>query len=138
MGVDYSSQAFIGVEIPNPNIIERIRLCDHPEQKAKFCPECGRPMWKDEERLHPILDKMQDDYDGKGPLTYISSGMFEGVYVGYKFADSGSNRSGGRCASKIELSDDLSIPEIKKKMKKVLGDLYNERNFGLWSVLDAG
>ena len=97
-------------------------------------------LWKEQKRRHPVLEEMEEDYHQKGPLRYISSGMYEDVYVGYnKLApESGSNRSGGRCASKVELPDDLSIPEIKKQLKEKLGDLYDEKNFGLWAVLSAG
>lgn len=30
---------------PKKPILEKIRGCEHKEVEAKFCPECGKPMW---------------------------------------------------------------------------------------------
>lgn len=48
MSTTHRSFLIYGVRIPIDKIEkwEHQRLCNHPELPVKFCPECGREMWK--------------------------------------------------------------------------------------------
>lgn len=134
MGVDYYAQSIIGVRISNPRVTTTVRGCNHPEGKAKFCPECGKPMHTQEKGLHPIVEKLDDCYS-KEKITLLWSTDQDEAYVGFFKGRSESSRSGGaRDAAKVELPD-LNIQELKDALQKELKELYNEKEFGLWTVL---
>jgi hypothetical protein len=136
MGVDYYAKSIIGVRIPNPTVKKQVRGCEHPESKAKFCPECGKPMYFQEEGYHPIIEAL-DEYDSKKvtKLKLVWSTDQEEAYVGFFKGGSDSSRSGGANeAAKVDLPD-INIQELKDALQKELKELYNEKNFGLWTIL---
>lgn len=134
MGVDWSGNAIIGVRIRNPRVQTKNRGCRHPEQPARFCNECGKPMWETSTELSPKLDALEDDRNNKTGLQVCYSTDNEEYFVGQYMASSGSNRS-GECIGFKELPPVLNTQEIKVKLMEYLGDLYNEKEFGLWTVL---
>lgn len=139
MGVDYNAQSIIGVMIPNPYVKVQERGCCHAEKKAKFCPECGGPMYKEQKRQHPIIEAL-DDYGSKKHTTLklIWGTDQEEAYVGFFKGESDSSRSGGaRAGFKVDLPD-INIQVLKDVLQKELKELYNEKNFGLWTVLHCG
>ncbi len=78
MGLEYEACAVIGVKIVLKSDIQTItvRGCSHPEVKgAKFCPECGRPMWQSTQEK--ILDPYTDLYE---PLCRVFQGSLYHVY----------------------------------------------------------
>lgn len=137
MGVDYYAKSIIGVKIAEPKVAQKVRGCNHAEGKGKYCAECGKPMFFQETCLHPILETLKNN--GGTPL-FTKLGLVWGTdqeeaYVGFFKNSSSSSRSGdGRDAGKVDIND-IDIPAIKKALQEVLGELYNEKNFGLWTVL---
>jgi len=135
MGVDYYANSIIGVRIPNTRVKTKVRGCNHPESNAKFCPECGKPMHVEDDALHPIIEKL-DDYHSKEKIRLVWSTDHDEAYVGFFKGGSESSRSGGaRDAAKVELPDNINIQELKNALKEELKELYNEKNFGLWTIL---
>jgi hypothetical protein len=51
---------------------EKIRGCEHPETDAKFCPECGMPMWETIE---------DDDWDDEMNDKFYDLGDRDGIHV---------------------------------------------------------
>ncbi len=135
MGVDWHSSAIIGVKLDKPMVLTKTRACRHTEQASPFCSECGKPMWQSEREIHPKVYAIYEGGDSSGLQCCTSSDEAE-YYIGMYMARTRSNRSGDYDA-KIELPPVLNVMEIKAKLMEVLGDLYKERDFGLWTVLEA-
>lgn len=135
MGVDYSGQAIIGVKISDPLLVKQTRGCRHPEQNARFCSECGQPMWHSSKELNPKLDAL-DEYNNPHPsgLQICHSTDNEEYFVGMYMTCTGSSRSNNNI-TKTDLPSVLNVEEVKVKLKEYLGDLYKEKEFGLWVVL---
>lgn len=51
MGYSVSAYVVFGVKRDMDELQQmvRVRGCEHPETKGKFCPECGKPMFIEEE-----------------------------------------------------------------------------------------
>jgi hypothetical protein len=136
MGIDYSACSIIGVMIPNPYVKVQERGCHHAEKKAKFCPECGKPMYEEQKRQHPIIEVLDDYRSEKTTKLKLIWSTDQGeAYVGFFKGESDGSRSGGaRAGLKVDLPD-INIQELKSALRKELKELYNENNFGLWTVL---
>jgi len=64
MGYSSSAHFIAGVKIDADTIVERKkrRVCSHPETDAKFCPECGKPMWEDVSiDVHDYISDIDED-----------------------------------------------------------------------------
>lgn len=133
MGADWSSNSIIGVRIRNPRVQTKSRGCRHTESAARFCAECGKPMWEVSTELSPKLDALES-CDNKTGLQVCYSTDNEEYFVGMYLAATSSNRSGDYTA-KTDLPPLINTAEVKAKLMEYLGDLYNEREFGLWTVL---
>jgi hypothetical protein len=120
MGTTYSAYAIIGVRIPSRKLF--ISRMD-----ANYCSECGpRPSCQ----MTPI-----DGFNGKDTLfdmNVVASMDQEYFYVGF-ICSSSENRYGKDGFLEI----DKMLGEIYSHLKDELEphDLWNENDFGLWSVL---
>jgi len=47
MSASLDSVIMVGYKIPGSELYQKLRDrgCGHSEQRANFCPECGKPMW---------------------------------------------------------------------------------------------
>lgn len=132
MSVDYYSYAVIGLKIDPSSLMKKTkkRGCNCKiEQIGKFCPECREPSYVIDET--PI-----EGYD-----------YSEQTFHGYKVVFSTDEQEAFICAiyamsrsyeDKPSLSGvPYDIKKLKEDMKNVLGPLgfWNEKEFGLWSVL---
>lgn len=134
MGADWSSNSIIGVRIRNPRVQTKTRGCRHPESTARFCAECGEPMWETSTELSPKLDDLENSTKHPSGLQVCYSTDQREYFVGMYMTDGGSNRHSDG-VNKTELPPVINTAEIKAKLMEYLGDLYNEREFGLWTVL---
>lgn len=134
MGMDCYSQAIIGVKIDNPFVTSKARNCKHPEVNSRFCPECGQPMWKNIKEAHPVIQlfERRNYPPNKYEIIWAEEGQI--AFIGIYRARTASNR-GNSYFSRREIKD-INVEALKKELKEFLGDLYNENEFGLWSVLD--
>ena len=137
MRADWSSNAIIGVRIKNPRVQSKRRGCRHPEQNTQFCSECGHPMWETSTEISPKLGELLGDSEHPSGLKVCYSTDNEEFFVGMYVAYSGSNRSSDGIGW-TELPPVINTREIKVKLMDYLGDLYNEKEFGLWTVMSSG
>jgi hypothetical protein len=138
MGVDYYAKTILGVRVKNPICEVHTRGCTHLDSgiNARFCPECGKPMWEKSKGLNPVLQDIDEVYENTDKLGIIHSTDGEEYFVGFFFRNTKSSRSSGSHISKIEITKSfLDMDATRKKLKEVLKDLYDEREFGLWTVL---
>lgn len=128
MGVSYWANAIIGVKIDKPYVFkeDKTHYCCHNTGNNKYCPECGVKALDKIKSVNPIIDALDRGYH--------QICMKEEVYVGLFLSSIGNCHKGNLTI----LNDDLNIPSLKLKLKEDLKELYNERNFGLWNILDAG
>ena len=93
------------------------RGCSHKEMNAKFCPECGKPMWIEEdydsEYEDEISDYIYDACDNMG-VKYVEDENFIG-YVIMRVCSDGDGFSSGRETDLQEIIDKT------EKLKKILG-----------------
>lgn len=138
MGVDYYAKTILGVKIKNPICEVRTRGCTHLDSgtQAKFCPECGKPMWEKSKGLNPVLQDINEVYEHTDSLGMMQSTDGEEYFVGFFFRKTRSSRNSEGHLSKIEITKKfLDMDATRKKLKEVLKDLYDEREFGLWTIL---
>jgi hypothetical protein len=140
MGFDYDARAVIGAAVPAARLFEtaRARCCQHPEPAGKFCPECGKPAWKDERR--PVAAYQVDDETGEWSLAglpVVRSGLDDAsVYVGA--ATELATSWNGDVSKVLPLSE--SVEAIRARVRGALEPLglWDEGRFGLWALLGGG
>jgi hypothetical protein len=74
MGYQAYSHVIYGISVNKKYLEkkERARSCTHnANESAKFCPECGKPIWT--EKINSVLKGLShDDYDENGELCYFT------------------------------------------------------------------
>jgi hypothetical protein len=142
MGVDYTAYSLIGVRINNPEIKTTVRGCTHPEVKnGKYCPECASPMWVTTECRHPLLETIDEkEIETTEPYFRVNENQMvirscseDEVYVGFYCKSVNAHE-----AFKTPLINEQTVIDLRHKLKTALGDLYDDREFGFWTILDAG
>jgi hypothetical protein len=79
-------------DFPQKRLPGRVRGCNHKEVDAKFCPECGKPMWieKDyESEYEYALSSYINDFQRKTGLNYEEDVNFIGYAVTSIYDDGG-------------------------------------------------
>lgn len=134
MGVDYYATSLVGVKIKNHNVNKQIRGCSHPEQNSRFCSECGSPMWRSSSELNPKIEELRETYNHSSGLSVAYSTDQEYYFVGVYLTSSDNSRRREQFG-KTELPPIINTQEIKVKLMAYLGDMYDENEFGLWTIL---
>ena len=128
MSVDWIATTFIGCKIDEPTVKSKRRLCRHKIQDTLYCPDCGQKMWEEYEEIQPLIEKLENNECPTITVYNYEDNYYVGMF--YSQADEGE-------AKLLRLSDGLTILELKNHLEKVLGELWNEKNFGLWTILNA-
>lgn len=134
MGVDYYANSVIGMGI-SPELLEkeqRRRGCGHPEGRGRYCAECGKPMYISTKESIDGFDG--DTLFGLAVSSSTDNGYFVVHLVGVTTDSSRSDSDTG--CKMIPLEDDVvakSRQTIKEKLEPA--GLWNEKTFGLWSIL---
>ena len=96
MGIYMSSTAIIGVKfsLSEPVVTETVtRGCMNDESEAKFCSECGEPMWNngteyshqfediEDEFIDPVLEKLNERFSDYAVVE--PDNAWENFYIGY-------------------------------------------------------
>jgi hypothetical protein len=143
MGVDYSAVVVVGQRLDEAAVSrleskkEMVRACSHElHESAKFCHECGNPRFREKEvkgiDLHELAHEAGLEYTYTGNMYSGEHDIFVGLDV-----ETGSNR--GCCDAVLLDFDSMDIPSLKEKVKVFLEkyDLWNEKEFGIWSALNV-
>jgi len=101
MGYDAYSHVIYGIEVDRKILekTERVRSCNHNiDEKSKFCPECGKPVWV--ESTVSVLDNLHDDdpYDKGGLSYFVESGdaynnKNYNFMIGFRLGKTGYNQN---------------------------------------------
>jgi len=116
MGIYMTHYAFIGVKFsPSTQLVDRIqRGCSHDGAKAKFCSECGAPMWKDkqdrvnqfddihEELIEPLYEELEEHFNEHVVVGTDHDG--DAIYIGY--------------GTSVENFEESNIPLIDQEIVK--------------------
>jgi hypothetical protein len=134
MGYSADCYVVIGVAIKHDDFINetKVRGCSHPEQDAKFCPECGEPMWKNKKNyfsLDELDEYLEDVPDGIRGFTGTCEER-DGVIGSIIEYDGNPSKN----IYRMVLPSETKLNEIREKLKKLLGDLYDESKFGFYEV----
>jgi len=140
MGVDYTAYAVLGVKFSYEEFmkpfkrIEETRCCKHSEQKAKFCPECGKPMWKERD-MSPDLYEIEEEFEKYG-LEIVTDTDSYNVYVGMSTKkEAESYRDKGEAFKVVDDTDVLLRHLEARLFKKGLWSEEIASRFGLWAVM---
>lgn len=136
MGYDATAYAIVGLRLRSQQLTtqQRVRGCAHKlaNEKVKFCPECGDPVWVT--KRTPIAG-----YDDGEPTLasyrVVDSGPnSEYVYVAGVLLEGASGQDGGS----VGFISEINFEEVKAKMKAVIEPLglWDEESFGFWAVLN--
>jgi len=144
MGADYSSYAVVGVEIDQSKLFttEKVRGCkcdmgDVNPETTKFCPLCGKEVWKEEETPIPAYNEDADSgpfYRCLGPYMLVFTTDYRRCFAGVILCGPADGDRGDEDALMAELPYDLkSIRDEMRRQLEPLG-LWQEDKFGLWAV----
>ena len=132
MSVGYTAFAFLGMKLDKNKYYRRVMIpnCKHliASLSTKFCPECGRQAWTTD--YEPIID-----IEKSGMLLIKTTDSIE-EFVG--FPGYSSKVDGDSCGKGDMKPVNYDAVETCKQLireKLAPHDLWDERSFGLWSVL---
>ena len=136
MGVDFCATAVVGVRVDKGDVFEFVRkkAFDHdfPEDWA-VDPKTGRKLWYEESRC--ILG---EDFMWSGApngIQAFTEGMNDDyLYIGLgESTDSHRSSRSGVGSKKVDINLD-NLGELKTALQDLLGDVYDESQFGVWAV----
>ena len=135
MGLDYSALTVFGVRLQEKDlyVIEKRspeRGCEHPATDAKFCSQCGQLTWKDRrDRWTPIL--LYDEFEAVDEFDAVRINNYGIVYVGRIVSVYRDDEP--------EFGQVPDMEALKKRMQEKLEPhgLWNEKQFGVWTVLQC-
>jgi hypothetical protein len=134
MGADFTSSAVVGLKIDPKKltISKKVRSCKcdvKDIETMKFCPKCGEEVFTEELDCIPGYN---EDGDLCGYKLIFGTDQIE-AYVCAFLAE--QDDYGDKVQDFTQLPD--NIKEIKEKMRDTIGPLglWDEKKFGLWSVL---
>lgn len=140
MGASYHSHALIGLRVPRHIYVAKafdrkdVKTFPHDFAPAiKFHPQNGQRLWKEELTPFEDVEKVLSNF------TIVTDGEIDRhVYICVCYAGNEINDNGGPYDSLTQLAQSFSISEWKKRMQNELEPLglWNEKEFGLWAVLD--
>ena len=150
MGVDYTAFTVIGVKIPIKKLT-KVGYVDKPamfpkeccdefmETDYKCCPRCGNTLWRSVKEFESTIEGWSEEDWDKGKFfgfPLITDAGWYGkeecnLFIGFK---------GGGHGEVFSRKDVPNIENIKNALWKTLFplDLWNEEDFGVWTVLDVG
>lgn len=134
MGADYTAKAIIGLKIDPARLhvdhTVKAYPHDHPST-MNFDPQNGNPLWK-------IVKIPIDGFDeGKEKLfgyELVFGTDDDSAFVCLFMVDD-TYSNGGNDEAMLKIPENLSLH--KAKMKADLGGLWDEEEFGLWTVLSC-
>jgi len=138
MGVYYTAYAAVGCRVPEERLLQRKRgrSCTHtlPEGAAKFCPQCGKPTWRDYREEIAGFDRGNGKLHGF-PVVFYGEGQDAIVCVkgGLVEADKGEAKSVPLEAWSL---DDGRHDLYDMMRENGMGSYID--TFGLWAVMYGG
>ncbi len=124
MGYSAYSNVIYGIEVDRKDLErkENVRGCIHDtNDKAKFCQECGEPVWVEE--TVSALDDISDS-DSNGKLSYFteSGDAYHNknyrFMIGFKLGETNYNNNRSYVSDSTELMKQKILDFIKKNKLK--------------------
>jgi hypothetical protein len=125
MGSYYYAYTVVGCRLESDETasLSTVRGCNHAATNTKFCAECGKPMWiKQEQTIAEFLEDL-DLPEGYEVITNSDGYAFIGLTAEASY-------TGTRLP-------DYDYDLVKFTVKELLGELFNEEEFDIWSVMYA-
>jgi hypothetical protein len=140
MSVSFSASAVIGVRVAKEKLFTRVRVpgCSHANAEGvKFCPECGKPAWRD--RSEEITGYDSD----RETLRALSAGLAD-LSVEIEHCEDNTHFIIGHCCVSRNDRDGpgmfkltgAEFEAIRERIKAALEarGLWDEEAFGLWVI----
>lgn len=132
MGYKATVYTIFGVRIEEEalSVVESVRGCSHEVVEHEFCPQCGKPMWKAEEKDVNAAE-MDDELEaqaGKGFRVIDGGTDSDQLFIGVAFERNQNDEP-------HPVLEDGEIRNIKFQLDKFLGDKFKVEDFGMWTVM---
>lgn len=105
--------------------VSKIPNCHHKidREKVKYCPECGKPVYKEVEIETPSDEDLEEACSNIGLDLYrICEGEDEGLYVGVNIKERGSD---DKILEKLKEAESIIQDKFGYKCKFVSGSYYS-------------
>jgi len=150
VSITYSSYAFIGVKIDDSKLrtTKKSRSCGHiikDIDKENFCGTCGKRIWNFEEVPIPQFNTEENDWE-EFPIGHSLCG-YAVLYHGSDYGPSGTyvaievvkddHHIDEHDENMIKIPEDIDALKIEMKNKLEPLGFWDEKTFGLWSVLNV-
>jgi hypothetical protein len=141
MGHTCHASVFVGYKIPADVIYDaylnhgKKRGCDHPETSAKFCGECGAPMWRDvddDRSLHDLEYELVPDENRdamkiethilQDPKARYGEPMQQqtiALIIGHRFEINAHNKNCCKVYDMSQAAKDKFIPAVQRLLNKI-------------------
>lgn len=140
MSVTYHAAAIVGCKIDKSEIffLRKVRLCEHPlpdenlqllypKESTKFCQDCGKKLWKKEEKPIPQYDPDEEILCG---LRVFSNKYDDFVIVAIRFVTTDDNYPKMLASRAV---DDTMRSSLKIALQP--HRLWDDRAFGIWVIM---
>lgn len=143
----YDATALIGCWLPSEKLFAKQKIKafehDYPES-MKFCHQTGRPLWKEATVCVLCPNKAVEDLKSGekiGPFVlHIDHQRRWFCLAITKVFTEDAKGKGGVQLIPLTHDDAFSLQSLRTKLKETLlpHNLWDDKNFGLWSILDFG
>ena len=125
----------VGVKVHEKDLYldKKVRGCKHAaKDNAKFCPECGKPMWDETTAPRKEYDESQDTFCGFDIVRSGTDG--DSVIIGFEGVKAGDYEQ--PMMMSIPHWSDKNLEDTKRQLKEKLEPLglWKEKNFGQWLI----
>jgi hypothetical protein len=142
MAVEWQARAIVGQRVRLDALCPRVEkpACAHEKpESARFCPECGKSTRP--EVVDQWLPGYKEDSYGEsfGGLALMRTSHSQYVVLGDALAETDRKAPMDPARGNMALTEAL-IGNTKRMLYVVLSKhkLYDESQFGVWTMLDAG
>ena len=139
MSTTHHAAAIVGCKIDKSEIFlkEKVRSCEHPlpegvrfRNYAKFCPDCGKKLWREEQKTIPQYDCYEETLCG---FRVFYNEYDDFVIVASEFTETDNHSLIPLNMINISATNIIMQRGLKNALKP--HGLWNAETFGIWVVL---